>query len=73
MEVIESRLLGRSSHVRLQTSRENAANFEIHARIATGLDPLKVGKVSARIDPRFTFVFPEGPPDGARGGSGPHS
>ena len=71
VEVIESRLLGRSSHLRLRTS-DGAGGFEVHARMTGELDPRDAGRIAARFDPRFTFVYPEDPGE-PRGETGPHS
>jgi iron(III) transport system ATP-binding protein len=72
VEVVESRLLGRSSHLRLRTAGNGGEGFEIHARMTGELDPRDAGRISARFDPRFTFVYPEDPGE-VEGGTGPHS
>ncbi len=58
VEVVETRLLGRSSHLRLRAPGIVAAADEIHARMPGEFDPAKIGPVTARIDPRYAFVYP---------------
>jgi iron(III) transport system ATP-binding protein len=60
VEVVETRLLGRTSHLRLRTAETATPDEEIHARIPGEFDPVKIGPVAARLDPRFTFVYPDG-------------
>ncbi len=72
VDVIESRLIGRSSHLRLRATMTGAADFEIHARMAGELNPRDAGQIAARFDARFTFVYPE-EPGADTGGTGPHS
>ena len=60
VEVVETRLLGRTSHLRLRTAETATQDEEIHARIPGEFDPVKVGPVAARLDPRFTFIYPDG-------------
>ena len=59
VEVVETRLLGRTSHLRLRTAETATPDEEIHARIPGEFDPVKAGPVAARLDPRFTFIYPD--------------
>ena len=59
VEVVESRLLGRSSHLRLRAPETRTEDEEIHARIPGAFDPVLSGPMIARLDPRFIFVYPE--------------
>ncbi len=60
VEVVETRLLGRTSHLRLRTAETATPDEELHARIPGEFDPVKAGPVAARLDPRFTFIYPDG-------------
>jgi iron(III) transport system ATP-binding protein len=59
VEVVESRLLGRSSHLRLRPLETTAQAAEFHARVPGAFDPAEAGPMAARLDPRHTFVYPE--------------
>ncbi len=58
VEVLASRLLGRTSLIHLKATGEGAADLHLHARIAGQFLPAEGEIFEVRLDRKQTFVFP---------------